>query len=208
MCVCVEYIHVMLILLVSQWLQAVSWRLHRLGARDPHFPTFSAPLASSASWHHSTVPKMARGHRESLWKSPTCWTGAWDWTWLWYITVMLAHLYLYVYIYIRMYIYIYTYVYIYIYMCNYYYDCDHSDCHDLINADLQRSCRASGCFPCFLCPGLGVCRHMHLSHVTPGSFIGLDVDPVWMWMFVGVHTFKCGLHMHLLHCVFLPCHGR
>ena len=106
MCVCVEYIHVMLILLVSQWLQAVSWRLHRLGARDPHFPTFSAPLASSASWHHSTVPKMARGHRESLWKSPTCWTGAWDWTWLWYITVMLTHLYLYVYIYIYVYIYV------------------------------------------------------------------------------------------------------
>ena len=118
------------------------------------------------------------------------------------IYYMLAHLYLYVYIFI----YIYTYVYI--YMCNYYYDCDHSDCHDLINADLQRSCRASGCFPCFLCPGLGVCRHMHLSHVTPGSFIGLDVDPVWMWMFVGVHTLICGLHMHLLHCVFLPCHGR
>ena len=58
---------------------------------------------------------------------------------------------------------------------------------------------APGWFPCFcVFPGLDVCRHMHLSHITPGSFLGLDGDPVWMWIFVGVHTLICGFYMRLL----------
>ena len=47
-----------------------------------------------------------------------------------------------------------------------------------------------------------------MFHVTPGSFIGLDVDVVWMWIFVGALTLICGLHIHLLHCVFLLCHAH
>ena len=57
----------------------------------------------------------------------------------------------------------------------------------------------------FFIPGLDVCRHIHLFHVTPGSFMEFDVDVVWMWMFVGVLTLTCRLHMRLLHCVCFSC---